>query len=511
MFKNIRSKKTINHELDFEVPEYSDDSDNSDESDNSDNDNNDNDSDNDNNVNNDNSDSNYVYSDNDCQKKLFKLVGKDKFKFCNGKLWIFNDETGIFENNNRIIFRYLERYTEHFDRIVSKDKKGNIKTKNYATNEALRKKIIFPIKINSEDDKWMSRTQMSSLGYLLFEDGIYNFKTGTFTKGFDPNIVFKFSVPWKFPKYDKDLIEKAYNLSFGSLFDDPKPMITSLACALAGKINLKKMYFCPGKMNSGKSILVKMLQYCFGSYIGIFHGEELLYRKNDKRKKSSRMGWAYTNKDTRIMISNFMPTNASLDRDIIKNFVSGYEIVFYTKGWSQECFTPSFTIFCVSNDIPEIEPHDEAISDRLVYHEFPYVFVKEEDLNKKPYNKLRDNDLDSKFETEDFVNGFIHILLDAYKDYLENDLPKFDNKVKEKWTVKSKQIDKVITIIKEHYEITNNDKDIIQTNEIHKFKNQHKELKDISLNRFYEILEEKLKLINGRSASSRFWKGLKRK
>nr|VAV82195.1 DNA replication protein [Guarani virophage] len=477
-YKINLEEKPMEHKLKFEVPIFSD----------------------------------YVDSDSDCQIKLFELVGKNKFKFCNGVLWVFDDQTGMFENSNHVVFRYLKRYKEYFNFIISTDDDGNHKTKNYATDEVLRKKIIGFIKDECQDNEWMLKTQTSSLGYLLFKDGIYNFNTSTFTEGFDPNIVFKFRVPWKFPKYDKELIKKAYKLSFGALFDNPKPFITSLACALAGEIKLKKIYFCPGKPNAGKSYLIKMLQYCFGDYIGTINGENISYNSKDSRDEAAKYRWAYLLANTRIVMSSEISMKKSIDGNMIKKFASaGDKIVGRKHCESEISFTPNFTIFCMFNDIPEIEPHDEAVSNRLVYHEFPYVFVKEEELNEKPYNKLKDNDLDSKFETKDFASGFIHILLDAYKNYLENGLPEFDNEVKEKWTAQTKQIDKITSIINEYYEVTNNVKDFVPLNEILKFKEQHKDLKTISKNRFNEILVEELKLKEGRSAKLRYWSGLKKR
>src|SRR5690606_9221193 len=114
-------------------------------------------------------------------------------------------------------------------------------------------------------------------------------------------------------------------------------------------------------------------------------------------------------------------------------------------------FTPHYTPFCMLNDIPQIEPMDDATMKRLTYIEFPYVFVDEEDINKKQYYKLKDEDLDEKIKDEKFIHGFIHIILDGYKDYLENGMPEFDQEVKNKWTVDNKQNNEIIDLIKEHY------------------------------------------------------------
>ncbi|AVL93355.1 DNA primase [Zamilon virus] len=477
-YKINLEEKPMNYELDFEVPDHSI----------------------------------YVSSDRDCQEKLFELEGTDKFKYCNEKLYIFDESTGMFKKDKHILFNYLRKNNAYLNVIISTDKNGIHKTKNYGDDDALKKKVISFAKEASIDDDWIERTQLSSLGYLLFKDGIYNFNTGTFTEGFDPKIVFKCRVPWKFPKYDKDLVKKAYRLSFKKLFDDPKPMITALACALAGDITHKKMYFCPGKSNAGKSYLVRMLKYCFGAYIGDFNGENLAYHKNDSRDEAAKIRWAYKLAHTRILMSNEINMENPLDGNMIKKLAGGGDnLIGREHQESEESFTPNFTVFCMFNDIPIIKPFDQAVNNRLEYSEFPYVFVDEKDVDKKPYYKLKDNKLDSKIKTKDFMKGFIHIFLDAYKDYLENGMPEFDPEVKEKWTAETKQNDVVIEIINEHYEITGKDNDRATNDDIRKLYNiVHKKSKDISLTRFKDILRDELKLVEGRSASARFWKGIKK-
>ena len=114
---------------------------------------------------------------------------------------------------------------------------------------------VFPyLKSITENEKWLRKMNKSSIGKLLFEDGVYDMDTGEFKKEFDPKIFFSFAIPHKFPEYNKEKIKRAMKISFDSLFDkqNQKRMIMSLATALYGK-PLKRMFFCPGDTNAGKS------------------------------------------------------------------------------------------------------------------------------------------------------------------------------------------------------------------------------------------------------------------
>ncbi|AVG46848.1 DNA replication [Acanthamoeba polyphaga mimivirus] len=449
----------------------------------------------------------FVNSDCDCQEKLFELEGAEKFKYCNKKLYIFDEDTGMFEDDVHILFNYLEKHQMYLNIIISTDRNGNHKTKNYGTDSVLKKKVTSFVKQASIDDDWLKRTAKSSLGYLLFKDGIYNFKTGIFTEGFDPKIVFKCRVPWKFPKYDKDLVKKAYDISFGRLFDDPKPMITALACALAGDIKHKKLYLCPGKTDSGKSYLVRMLEYCFGGYIGFFDGVNLSRQfSNNSMNEAKEFRWAYKNSHRRVLMTNAITMLKPLNGNIIKKLTGGNKII---GRMNEESIVPQFTIFCMIDDIPDIKSFDKEVENRLKYSEFSFQFVPKEQVDKKPYYKLKDDNIDLKIKTKDFMKGFIHIFLNAYKDYLENGMPEFDPDVKEKWITESKQNDKVIELVQKYYKITGKDNDRVPICDMKKFKNSHKEFKDISLNRFNDILRDELKLVEGRS-TFRFWKGIKK-
>lgn len=456
--------------------------------------------------------SDYVESDLGCQQNLFKLENPKYFQFCEGQLYVFNDKTGMYETEIETLFQYLIKHQGQL-KIIKQIGEAEV-VDSYGRTKSLMNNVIPFVKTASKDDDWLKRTENTSLGYLLFKNGIYNMKTSKFIKNFNPDIVFHAKIPWNFPEYDKKLVKNAYDISFGKLFEDPKPMIAALARALAGDIKIKKFYLCPGRPNAGKSKLVKMLQDAFGKYVGNFNAESLAYTSAiDTKDEGQKMRWALLVRFSRILLSNEVNMKKNLDGSAIKKHGSGGDrLIGRNHGGKETSFTPHYTIFCLLNDIPQIEPMDEGVIKRLEYLEFPYVFEAKENIGNKPYFKEMDENLDEKISEESFIQGFIHIILDGYKDFLENGMPEFSKDVKQKWTEETKQQDEIINLIKESFDITNDKKDTISVSDINLFKKQNKNIfSTISPHRFKEILKDELNLTEGRTSAGRFWEGITKK
>lgn len=455
----------------------------------------------------------YVDSDLGCQEKLFKIEGSDKFKYCKEELYIFDERTGMYDTDIHVLFYYLTKNRQYLNIIVGRDRNGNDKCENYGTTTRLQRQVIQHVKTASHDNDWMKKNENSSLGYLLFKDGIYNMKTGEFSKGFDPKIVFFHSVPWNFPKYDKDEVKYAYDISFGKLFNNPKAMISTLACALAGDVTLKRFIMAPGKSNAGKSRFLRMLMNSFGDYIGTFNAESLAEKSsNDTKDEAASMRWAYLLRHCRIILSSEVCMKRKLNGNCIKKLSGGDDLVGRQHAKNEKNFQPHFTAFCMINDVPKIDPLDEAVKNRLIYNEFPFIFVDKSDIKNNNIHKPKDKDLDRKIVEEKFIRGFIHILLDEYKDYLENGEPEFDREVKNKWIADDDQKVSVVDKIKEYYDITNKDSDRVSVQEMKNFKEKNKkDFSSMSVHRFNDVLREELGLQEGRDANSRFWKGITKK
>lgn len=450
--------------------------------------------------------SNYVESDKEAQEKLFKIVGEDKFKFCNNELYIYNEITGMFDTKIEILNQYLRKYESYF--LI---KEGNT-FNSYGRSSKLMKDIIPQVKAAALDDEWLEKKANSSLGYLLFKDGIYDMKKGEFTEGFNPDIVFFYRIPYNFPKYDKEKIKIAKK-TFDSFFIDSEPMLASLSRALAGDITLKQFYICPGESNAGKSKFGEMLKNAFGGYVGNFNAENLAQSsKMDTKDEASKNRWAIKARFHRILISNEIKMKICLDGNAIKKHASGGDaLVGRDLFKSETIFIPHYTIFSFLNDQPEIEPCDQAVRNRLKYIRFPYIFVEKDKLEENEMNRLTDKDFNNKIKQKDFIKGLIHLILDAYKKY-KNQMPAYDEVIKEEYLGENMQDNYVIETVKQYFEITNNNKDYIPIKYFKDFIEKHIVKKGTSYTKATKLLVKELKIVNGKNnKAERAWLGIKKK
>lgn len=451
--------------------------------------------------------SSFVSSDKEAQEKLFLIEGAEKFKYCQDIMYCYNEKTGMYDTQIQTVHNYLIKNKKYLYTVQEKTEK----LVSYGESNTLMNAVIPFIKAAAVDNEWLQEKSESSKGYLLFKDGIYNMKTGKFTKGFDTNIVFFYRVPWNFPERDEEKIKKAYDLSFGKLFKDPEPMLAAISRALAGDVHLKKFYICPGESNSGKSKFADMLKYVFGKYVGTFNAENLAQTsKNNTKEESQLLRWALIAQYHRILISNEVKMKMALDGNAIKKQASGGDEQEARKNHKDEVnFTPHYTLFCLLNDHPTIEPYDQAVDNRLEYIGFPYVFVNKDKLAENPeVNKLEDTEIMKKIKTEEFVSGLIHLILDAYQKYKDN-MPKFDQKLKEEYIGDNKQGTNTVETIKNHFTITGKDTDMISVYDMNIFRKKY--CKNIGLKKFTDVLVKELKLEKDRKDSTRYWKGITKK
>lgn len=436
----------------------------------------------------------FVQDDKDVQEKLFILENPEYFKYCNKVLYVFNERTGTYDDcdnsNESVLHYYIAKHAKYF-KYETSNSPNYSSLKSYGRNVNLINRIIVFVKLEAHDPDWLERTAESSRGYLLFKDGIYNMMTDTFTKGFDSNIVFHCRIPHKFPVKKANYINYANEISFQRLFNNSGAILAAFSKALAGMSNtVKEFYICPGNANAGKSKLINMMQEAFGSeYIGEFNAENLAYTdKMDSKDAGAKNRWIFLNRFKRILFSSEVSMNKTLDANYIKKIAGGGDkVIGRTLGKEEKSFKPHFLVFCMLNDVPKIEPMDDAMYNRLKYCEFPKVFS----ANPTNSNEIPiDVDIESKICSKKFIAGFIHLVLDAFQNYLKNGQPAFDEKTKEEWMDGNEKNNGVEILINQHFTITKKPEDQVTVADMNAFKHKHKsEVGTMSPKRFKEILE----------------------
>lgn len=469
------------------------------------------------------------------QQKLFRLVNPKNFQYCNRMLYVYNEDVGMFEmsdeRNTEPLDSYIVKYKEYFY-MESKSKCEFSDLLNYGHTEKLLGKSLKHVRVASKNNDWIDETANTSLFKLLFKDCIYDMKEKRKIP-FDPNIVFHYNIPHKFPQRNEEEIKYAYELSFkvicGDIGDDgyknelmdptkpetiplSMPLRVAIARAIAGDIEAKKFYFCPGRTNAGKSALVKMLTKCFGKFIQTFNAENLAHKdKGSSADSAQNMRWALLQRFARVLFSNEVNMKVTLNGNEIKKFSSaGDEITGRTHCKEEETFTPQFTLFSMLNDIPAIVPMDDAVRERLIYYEFPRQFVAPGKVEDPSYQIVGDSELTKKINEPKFINGFIHLMLDAYNYFMEKGQPVFNTKAKDEWTDGDNKEAEIYETILSQFTITKNMKDFVTLLDFNTFKKRYgKTFTDISVKRINEILN-KFGILKGKTTGGqRVYRGIR--
>lgn len=464
----------------------------------------------------------YVSNDLDAAKKVYRLY--PHWIYCNSELYVFDSNTGMWSTDTMVHFKVISEYEDFL--YVANDKGSVSSTKSYGNTGMLAKKVIEMIKTLCIDNNWLRNNENSSLGKLLFNNGYYDMKEGTFYKknvnGFDNyNILFFF-------KIDDDYVEpneenKNY-MKFikETLFYTPlnkevgNYLLLVFSRAIAGD-RMKKIFFGLGSPNAGKSLVAKALSVAFCGYVGTFNAE-CLSNKNLSGDEAQQTRWAYLLRYVRLLFSNEVKMSITLNGASIKKHSSGGDnLVGRVHGGLETNFVPHYKLVVYANDIPEIVPYDDALEIRIDIFNYSKTFKENPDnefeIKIKP-------ELEENIKTLKFRRGLINLVIECYSNFIKNNkiiVPKEMEENKIEWVGEGSRniIDKFIM----EYTITNNENDYVLSSDIIcwlklselgiSFKKFFIELKKYAKVKNYNNVFSMSKKIDGKSEN--VWIGLKEK
>lgn len=391
-----------------------------------------------------------------------KLMGNKIVLDC-GKVWVFDDTTGIWSCEDAFLKRLVTRMGSAL--VFSQGEKtfdysGSVKS---TANLCIKLPDVLPV----QDGYFKSRLH-SSMNKLLFVDGIYDLKTNTFTKGFDPEVVFHASIPRPFPVVrNKEAEEFVLNTLFREPFlraDIGDVLLHYLCRGLFGDFLMKILLVCIGKGNSSKGTLCSFLTAVFGKVVGSFTGNSLLHRNGDAEATKS-LSFVKSFYRDRVAFSNEISVVGEkpkpIDANILKNLVSGGdEITIRTNYKDEEKIVNQCLPALFVNDLPPIAPPDNPFRNRLVAIPYHYAFMETPVL---PTDKKADKDIKLKLMKQENLDAFIHIAIDTMRNWNgeQIELPKECCALRD--DIAPSQTADLIDILEEEFEITKNDDDYVVT------------------------------------------------
>lgn len=364
-----------------------------------------------------------VWSDTEASEKLFKLY--PHWVCCNNILYVFDAETGIWNNDTTSYYRIIKKYSNYLHLLITKQTKNGEETikstKSYGNDLILMKKIPDLIKTLCVNNDWESKCENSSLGKLLFTNGYIDLHTQQFHDKFNPDIVFFGRIPYEFDGFDDDEMKYMEDIK-KRLFTDPLGeemgdyFLLKIARAIAGDMQ-KNYLFALGPTGTGKTTISNALTSAFGDYIGCFNAENLLVKKDtDDEAKAFR--WALLLRYKRIILSNEMKPNSKLSASILQKISSGGDgLTGRVHGGLETTFKPHFMAICFANDMNRVEGRTDAIDVREIILNYIKQFV---DTITNEFELKKNYNLNNEIATQRFKRVFCGLVINRYFKFLDD-------------------------------------------------------------------------------------------
>ena len=416
---------------------------------------------------------NILYNDAFAAETFVKLMG-DNIKFDGNNIFFYNDSIGMWEHTTKAFKQNLLKFKNKltFHNPVTK------KTIDYFGNENNVMNMRKWLTVFIDDDDFFNTNVNSSMGKLLFSDGIYDFKTNSFKEGFDRNIIFLKRIKRKYPKdVDEAKIAEVNHILFVSAFDNDggiqggEYLKKALTMAIYGDYFRKKFYICTGSANCGKGLLVGAMTECFEGFIEEYDANNFLYNSKCSTDEAKRLAWLYQLNGARVGFSNEIRItngkNDGMDGNLMKSSASGGDKMKIRENFeNQKTYVNKCIMFMLCNDIPQIFPVDSGILTRVSFLKYTLSFV---DNPSEPNHRKADNSVKQKFLNDDYKNALFHLIVRTYVS-MENTEKQLGGCIIEPQCVinetKESIVDdkvKFLEKLNEFFEITNNPDDKVET------------------------------------------------
>lgn len=352
-------------------------------------------------------------------KKFISLMGTHIVRDCDD-VYYFNDIIGIWECGDTAFRVNVSKYKEHLV-FYDKDSNKKINYGGFEKNVSAMRKWILPSLV---DNGFISKNIDTSLGKLLFSNGIYDFETDKFTEGFNSNIIFFKRINREFPTHrNEELITFVNDTLFVKAFDNEDGKLAgeylkkALCMAIYGDYTRKKFYISVGLSNSGKGVLVNAITQTFESFIEEYDANNLLYNPNCSTDEAKRLSWLKDLFGIRLAFSNEIRLtsgiSSGIDGNLLKSISSGGDNLKVRGNYeSQKSFVNRSTMFLLANDCPSILPIDSGVKSRCSFIKYQLRFV---DDPKESDERQADPSIKQKFKNDDYKNALFNLLQDTYK------------------------------------------------------------------------------------------------
>ena len=233
---------------------------------------------------------------------------------------------------------------------------------------------------------------------LAVQNGVVDLKTGDLRPGRPADYIRKCCpVEWKGLHYPAPAWERFLSQIIGAA-DGVLPYLhKALGYAITGNANENILLMLYGEQGrNGKTIFIETIKRALGPYMAPMKAELLLERNIPKDPDSATPTIMNMN-GMRIMYASETSENRRFSTSQVK-LLSGSDMLTGRYLWDKEDteFSPTHTLFLLTNFFPSAPAHDEAFWERVRVITFPYRFVDnpkgdmERPRNTNLFNELQE-------------------------------------------------------------------------------------------------------------------------
>jgi hypothetical protein len=259
---------------------------------------------------------------------------------------------------------------------------------------------------------------LKSKEYLPFLNGVYSMREKKLISYDECEVQFTQQITRDFPKYDErsfnELMEKVI-IPILPDEEERRYFFYCLSRALAGHYEDKKWYINRGSRNSGKGVIMKLLENAFKIYVGSFNSGVLVKKTNETNDEAKNLSWIVKLKDKRLILSNEIDEGAILWGKMIKKIASGGDTMVGRTNFKDEIeFVPQFTMLLNLNNIKGVNPVDALENCEQFYCKSKFV-SKEELIEGQNFLKLKDDNIKTIIQQNNIIDAFTIYVLDHYE------------------------------------------------------------------------------------------------
>lgn len=318
------------------------------------------------------------------------------------------------KNQNAIHLQAVKNGTTDSQNKAEKIKKslsGRIKQ----LRQLNRRKNILKLASSGENSLGMSGDEWDSqVDVLPCENGICNLKSGEFRE-YIPEDYFKTIAPVKF--LGLEIAAPVFAKFLSTSFNNNKELIAFVQRLLGSAISGEVIEHCISIFwgengRNGKGTLLEIIKAVLGPLASPIQVEMLLKQKYSKSSSAASPDILHL-KGKRIVWASESEKDKHLNVSTIKLVTGGDSLIargLYEKTYTE--FTPTHSIFLITNHRPHIPANENALWKRIFLIPFELSFV---DNPKFPYERKKDPHLKEKLLKE--KSGILAWLLRGYHQY----------------------------------------------------------------------------------------------